>query len=75
MSDVAHLGLAVVLAIFMSALIALVPTIERSIHTRTLSLLWLLAAAGVIGLIGNESAAQVRLRAGRRLQSAALVAD
>jgi cation diffusion facilitator family transporter len=68
-------GLGVVLAIFISALVALVQTIERFIHPRTLSHLWLLAAAGLIGFLGNELAAQVRLRAGHRLQSAALVAD
>ena len=68
-------GLAVVLAIFISALVALGQTVERFIHPRTLSHLWLLAAAGVIGFIGNEIAAQVRLRAGRRLNSSALVAD
>jgi cation diffusion facilitator family transporter len=68
-------GLAVVLAIFISALIALGQTIERFIHPRTLSNLWLLAAAGIIGFAGNEIAAQVRLRAGHRLQSPALVAD
>lgn len=68
-------GLGVVLAIFVSALVALVQTIERFIHPRALSHLWLLAAAGVIGFLGNELAAQVRLRAGRRLQSPALIAD
>ena len=68
-------GLGVVLAIFISAMVALVQTIERFVHPRTLSHLWLLAAAGVIGFVGNEVAAQVRLRAGRRLQSPALVAD
>src|SRR6266568_979558 len=68
-------GLAVVLAIFISALVALGQTIERFIHPRTLSHLWLLAAAGVIGFVGNEIAAQVRLRTGNRLQSPALVAD
>jgi len=68
-------GLAVVLAILISALVALGQTIERFVHPRTLSHLWLLAAAGVIGFIGNEIAAQVRLRAGRWLQSPALVAD
>jgi cation diffusion facilitator family transporter len=68
-------GLAVVLAIFISALVALGQTIERFIHPRTLSHLWLLAAAGLIGFIGNEIAAQVRLRAGRKLHSPALVAD
>ena len=54
---------------------ALGQTIERFIHPRTLSQLWLLAFAGVIGFIGNEIAAQLRLRAGARLASAALVAD
>jgi cation diffusion facilitator family transporter len=68
-------GLAVVLAIFISALVALAQTIERFIHPRSLTHLWLLAAAGIIGFIGNEIAAQVRLRAGQRLQSPALVAD
>ncbi len=68
-------GLAVVLAIFISALVALGQTIERFVHLRTPSHLWLLAAAGLIGFIGNEIAAQVRLRAGRSLQSPALVAD
>jgi cation diffusion facilitator family transporter len=68
-------GLAVVLAIFISALVALGQTIERFINPRALSHLWLLAAAGVIGFIGNEIAAQVRLRAGRKLKSPALVAD
>jgi cation diffusion facilitator family transporter len=68
-------GLAVVLAIFISALVALGQTIERFVNPRTLSHLWLLAAAGAIGFLGNEIAAQVRLRAGRRLNSPALVAD
>ena len=68
-------GLAVVLAIFISALVALGQTVERLIHPRSLSHLWLLAVAGMIGFIGNEIAAQVRLRAGRRLSSPALVAD
>lgn len=68
-------GVAVVLAIFVSALVALAQTIERFIHPRTLSHLWLLAAAGLLGFVGNELAAQVRLGAGRRLQSPALVAD
>jgi cation diffusion facilitator family transporter len=68
-------GLGVVLAIFISALVALGQTVERLIHPRTLTHLWLLAFAGVIGFVGNEIAAQIRLRAGDRLRSAALVAD
>jgi cation diffusion facilitator family transporter len=68
-------GLFVVLAIFVSACVALVETILRFIHPQTLSHLWVLAAAGVIGFVGNEVAAQVRLAGGRRLQSPALIAD
>ena len=35
----------------------------------------MLAAAGVVGFVGNELAAQVRLQAGKRLSSPALIAD
>jgi cation diffusion facilitator family transporter len=68
-------GFGVVLAIFVSALVALGQTIERFLNPRDLSHLWLLACAGAIGFGGNELAAQIRLRAGRRLASPALVAD
>lgn len=68
-------GLAVVAAILISALVALYETIQRLINPQELTHLWVLAAAGLIGFIGNEVAAQVRLRAGRRLASPALVAD
>jgi cation diffusion facilitator family transporter len=68
-------GLAVVAAIFISACVALYETIERLVHPQHLTHLWILALAGVVGFIGNEIAARVRLRAGRRLESPALVAD
>jgi cation diffusion facilitator family transporter len=68
-------GLAVVLAIFVSACVALYETIQRLIHPQDLSHLWVLAAAGVVGFVGNELAARVRLRAGRRLASPAMLAD
>lgn len=68
-------GLAVVLAIFISAMVALYETIMRLIHPQDLTHLWVLAAAGVIGFVGNELAARVRLSAGRRLASAAMIAD
>jgi len=68
-------GLAVVLAIFVSACVALYESIGRLIHPQELSHLWVLAAAGLVGFVGNELAAQVRLRAGRRLSSPALIAD
>jgi cation diffusion facilitator family transporter len=68
-------GFAVVFTIFLSAAVALVQTILRFVHPHALTHLWWLAAAGVIGFVGNEIAAHIRLRAGRRLTSPALVAD
>jgi cation diffusion facilitator family transporter len=65
----------VVLAIFVSACVALYETIQRLISPQHLSHLWILAAAGAIGFLGNEIAARVRLRSGRRLSSPALIAD
>jgi cation diffusion facilitator family transporter len=68
-------GLAVVLAIFVSACVAAYESIVRLLHPEELSYLGALALAGLIGFAGNEIAARVRLRAGRRLASPALVAD
>ena len=68
-------GYAVVLAIFVSACVALYETIERLLHPEELSHLWALAGAGLIGFVGNELAARIRLHAGKRLSSSALVAD
>ena len=68
-------GLAIVLAIFVSACVALYETIMRFIEPQQLTHLWALAGAGALGFIGNEIAARVRLGAGQRLSSAALIAD
>ena len=68
-------GYAVVLAIFVSACVAAYEAALRLVDPRELDHLWALAAAGLIGYAGNEIAARVRMRAGRRLGSAALVAD
>jgi cation diffusion facilitator family transporter len=68
-------GLFVVGAIFVSACVALYETIRRLIDPQDLSHLWALGAAGVVGFVGNEIAARVRLRGGRRLDSPALIAD
>ena len=68
-------GYFVVAAIFISAMVAAGESIHRLIDPQDLTHLWALAAAGAIGFVGNEIAAQIRTRAGRRLQSAALVAD
>ena len=49
--------------------------VDRLLDPQQLDHLLPLAVAGVVGFLGNELAAVIRLRAGRRLQSPALVAD
>jgi cation diffusion facilitator family transporter len=68
-------GYCVVLVIFISAVIALEQVIDKFVHPSTPDHLWALFAAGVIGVVGNEIAAVIRWRAGKRLDSAALIAD
>ena len=68
-------GLFVVGAIFISACVAGVEAIQRLIHQSPPTHLWVLAAAGAIGYLGNFIAAKVRKRAGHRLNSPALIAD
>jgi cation diffusion facilitator family transporter len=68
-------GLAVVLAILVSACVAGVAAVEKLIAPRAPEHLFALGVAGAVGFAGNELAARVRLRAGRRLDSPALIAD
>jgi cation diffusion facilitator family transporter len=68
-------GYFVVATIFISACVALWQSIERLINPHSLSHLVVLALAGVLGFLGNEAAAYVRLRGGRRLDSPPLIAD
>jgi cation diffusion facilitator family transporter len=70
-----YAGYFVVAAIFVSACVAFGESVDRLLNPQDLTHLWALAGAGVVGFLGNEAAAFVRLRAGRRLQSPALVAD
>ena len=68
-------GYAVVATIFASASVAGFEAIDRLVHPQSLDHLVALAAAGAVGFAGNEIAARVRLRAGVRLNSPALIAD
>jgi cation diffusion facilitator family transporter len=68
-------GLAVVFAIFVSACVAGYEAIHRLIDPEQVQALGALAVAGLIGFGGNWIAAIIRSRAGRRLDSPALVAD
>ncbi len=68
-------GLAVVAAIFLSACVAGYEAVNRLISPSAPTHLGLLALAGAIGFAGNFVAARIRLDAGGRLHSAALIAD
>ena len=68
-------GLAVVLAIFVSACVAGYEAVDRLIDPQEIERLGVLAAAGLVGFGGNWWAAAIRSRAGHRLDSAALIAD
>jgi cation diffusion facilitator family transporter len=70
-----YAGYFVVATIFFSACVAFGESVNRLINPQDLTHLWALAGAGVVGFLGNEAAAWIRLRAGGRLQSPALVAD
>jgi cation diffusion facilitator family transporter len=68
-------GLAIVLIILLSALVAGYEAIDRFFHPHAVTHLGWLAAAGVIGFLGNEAVAVFRIRIGRQINSATLIAD
>jgi cation diffusion facilitator family transporter len=68
-------GLFVVAVVALSSVLAGWEAIDRLIHPRGVTHLWLVALAAVIGFAGNEIVARYRIRVGRRIGSAALVAD
>jgi cation diffusion facilitator family transporter len=68
-------GLTVLVIILFSAAYAAYEAVQHIIHPQTPGLLWAVAAAGAIGFVGNEWVAVYRIRTGRRIGSAALVAD
>ena len=68
-------GIAVVLAILFSALFAGYESVLRIVHPQTITYLGAVAAAALVGFLGNEAVAQLRIRTGRRIGSVALVAD
>jgi cation diffusion facilitator family transporter len=68
-------GVVVVLIILFSAVVAGYQAIERIINPQPVGLLWAVAAAALVGFVGNEAVAIFRIRVGRQIGSAALVAD
>jgi len=70
-----YAGLAVVAVIFISACVAGYEAVRRLIEPQSPDHLLALALAGLVGFGGNWIAARMRARAGRRLDSPALIAD
>jgi cation diffusion facilitator family transporter len=68
-------GVIVVLIILFSAIVAGYQAVERFLHPQPIGLLWAVAVASVVGFLGNEAVAVFRIRVGRQIGSAALVAD
>ena len=68
-------GVAIVLTIFVSAVVAGYETVQRFFHPQPVGYLWAVMAASVIGFIGNEAVATFRIKVGKEIESAALIAD
>ena len=68
-------GVAIVLAVAASAVFTAVAALDRLLHPQAVGHLWAVAGAALVGCLGNEWVARYRIRTGRRIGSAALVAD
>lgn len=68
-------GIVVVVMIAGSAVLAGYESVRRLLDPAPLSHPWVVVAAGLVGFVGNELVAAYRIRVGRRIGSAALVAD
>lgn len=68
-------GVSIVAIILLSALVAMYEAVNRLLHPMPITLLWQVAIAGLVGFVGNEAVAIFRIRVGREIDSAALIAD
>jgi cation diffusion facilitator family transporter len=68
-------GVTIVLIILLSALVAGYLSIDRFLHPQAVQYLWAVIIASVIGFLGNEAVAVFRIKVGKEIGSAALVAD
>jgi len=73
MEDLA--GIAIVLTILFSAVLAGYESINRLFHPQVIQVLWAVVAASLIGFAGNEIVAIFRVKVGKEIGSAALIAD
>ena len=68
-------GILIVVLILASSALAAYAAVNRLLHPERVSNLMAVAAAAIVGFAGNELVARYRIRVGRRIGSAALVAD
>nr|BFD80618.1 hypothetical protein StreXyl84_00190 [Streptomyces sp. Xyl84] len=68
-------GIAIVLTIAASSALAAYEAVDRLLNPRDITHLWAVAIAALVGFAGNECVARYRITTGRRIGSAALVAD
>jgi len=68
-------GLLIVFLISLSAAVAAYESISRLLSPQPVGFLWAVAAASIIGFLGNELVAKFRIRVGKEIGSAALIAD
>lgn len=68
-------GILIVATIAASAGLAAWAAVDRLLNPREITHLWAVAGAAVAGFLGNEWVARYRIRTGRKIGSAALIAD
>ena len=68
-------GVMIVLTILFSAIVAGYQSIDRLFHPQKVEYLWAVVVASIVGFLGNEAVAIFRIRVGREIGSAALIAD
>ena len=68
-------GIVVVMLILFSAIVAGYQSVYRLLHPQPITHLWAVMAAGLVGFLGNEWVAIFRIKVGKEIGSAALIAD
>jgi len=68
-------GVLIVVIILFSAIFAGYESINRFFHPQSLSYLWAVMLAALVGFLGNEIVARFRIKIGKEIGSAALIAD
>ena len=68
-------GVAIVLTILFSAAVAGYQSIDRLLHPQRVEYLWAVILASIVGFLGNETVAIFRMKVGKEIGSAALIAD